>query len=88
MTFKIFFIPDSAKFEKKYIDLKIVVRKFLENVWDDFKDILEKISKKYCKILDVVGNFENIISNFWETSGKRDILEKSWKNIKLKMDWD
>ncbi len=46
------------------------------------------------KNLGVVGNFEDIISNFWETSDKHEILEKIlkylikillrlWKNVKI-----
>ncbi len=36
-----------------------------------------EISKKHWNIIGVVGNFEDIISSFWEISDKREILEKT-----------
>ncbi len=47
----------------------------------DFKDNTLEISKKNWKILEVVGNSEDIISNFWESSDEREILEKTWKYL-------
>ncbi len=48
-------------------------KKFLGNIFE--------ISKKYWKILHVLVNFEDIVSNFRETSDKREILEKTWKYL-------